>query len=157
VYYRHPHCGKHIGYSDQRKKIAGDTKSELAHAAESALAPKNRLCPRQASLAQSEGEEAEMISARPDYVNQQSLKTLALALAMIITAPGSVAIAQTPPYYPAPQEDYYRPEYPSAPYGYASPSYRSQYGTYPAPPVYTYDPYSRAQQRNNQGVDFLSR
>jgi hypothetical protein len=110
-----------------------------------------------ASLAQSEGEEAEMISARHDYVNQQSLKTLALALAMIIAAPGRWQSLKRRRTILGPQEDYYRPEYPSAPYGHASPSYRSQYGAYAAPPVYTYDPYSRAQQGNNQGVDFLSR
>jgi hypothetical protein len=85
----------------------------------------------------------------------RSIKTLALAI--VIAASVSVAVAQTPPYYPAPQEDYYRPAYPSAPYGYASPSYRSQYGTYPAPPAETYDPYRWAQQRSNRGVDFPGR
>lgn len=88
-----------------------------------------------------------------------SKTTLAIATALVGCA--SVAFAQSPPYYPAPSGDYYRPEYPTAPYGYASPSYRSYYGTYPAPPAYTYDadPYLRAQRRGdfNRGVDFPGR
>jgi hypothetical protein len=84
-----------------------------------------------------------------------------LAIATIAVGCASVASAQTPPYYPAPPGDYYRPEYQAAPYGYASPSYRGQYGTYPAPPTYTYDsdPYPRARQRGDfsRGADFPGR
>lgn len=80
----------------------------------------------------------------------KAIKTLALAV--IIAASASGAVAQTPPYYAEPHQDYSRPEYPAAPYGYASPSYRSQYGTYPAPPAHTYDPY-----RRNRGADFPDR
>jgi hypothetical protein len=51
---------------------------------------------------------------------------------------------------------YYRHHhYRGAPYGYATPSYTSRYGTYPA---YTYDPDPRlrSQLRSdfNRGVDF---
>jgi hypothetical protein len=70
-----------------------------------------------------------------------------LALAMVVTASASLAVAQTPPHR-------YHPDYPAAPYGCANPCYTTPYGTYPA---YTYDPDPRlsAQLRSefNRGVD----
>jgi len=54
---------------------------------------------------------------------------------------------------------YYNPSYgygyPIAPYGYATPSYSSRYGTYPAH-TYDPDPNLRSQLRSdfNRGVDF---
>jgi hypothetical protein len=85
----------------------------------------------------------------------KGIKTLALA--MIISAAASVALAQSPPpywgSYGYPGEGAL-PAFPIAPYGDANPSYSSYYGTYPA---YTYDPdpYLRARLRSdfNRAVD----
>jgi hypothetical protein len=84
-----------------------------------------------------------------------------LAIATIVAGPASAAFAQSPPpwpYYPAAPGSYYYSDvgtdFPVAPYGYATPSYSSHFGTYPA---YTYDPdpWLRAQLRSdfNRGVD----
>jgi hypothetical protein len=82
----------------------------------------------------------------------KAIKTLALA--MVIAACASLAVAQTPPYYPALPGDHYYPDYPVSPYGCANPCYTTPYGTYPG---YTYDPDPglSAQLRSdfNRGVD----
>ena len=81
----------------------------------------------------------------------------ALAAAVVMAVP-TMALATTRHHHHSYAYRYGNPGpygYPLAPYGYATPSYSSRYGTYPS---WTYDPdpNMRAQLRSefNRGVEF---
>jgi len=88
-----------------------------------------------------------------------SLAATALAAAAVVAAPTlASATSRHHHYNHAASYRYGNPGpygYPLAPYGYATPSYSSRYGTYPS---WTYDPdpNMRAQLRSefNRGVEF---